>query len=235
MTVSSTTTFELTRDQIIRRAMQLAQLGDPQESPDGNFVAMAADFMQMELQSLANEGVTLYQKERTTLALTASTAEYTLPTDVIDVVVGPDGFAGTIVDADNNETRVKAIDGHEYTLLSNKDAEATTPTFVYVEKRQTVRALFWPEPSANTTFRYQKVRLIFDMDTGARTTDLGRRWQKYLWLAMAWQLAHAASKPVETVSFLKKAAAEERALAVRSDREMTGGQFYVPRYGGGCV
>jgi len=196
---------------------------------------MAASFLQIVLQDLANDGVTLWQKERTTQALLASTAEYSLDADTIDVAIGPDGFAGTIVDSEGNETRVKAIDGHEYTLLSNKDAEATTPTFVYIEKRQVVRLLFWPEPSAATTFRYQKVRMIRDTDTGAVTMDVARRWHRYLFYQLATEIAGASSKPDAFVSSLSKLAKEAKEKAVRTDMENTGGQFYVPRYGGGCV
>lgn len=235
MTVSSTATFELTRDEIIRRAMQRAQLLDAGGRPDGDYVSMAADFLNMELQSLACDGVTLYQKERTTQALVASTAAYSLSADTIDVVVGPDSFAGTIVDSDGNETRVKAVDGHEYTLLSNKDDETATPTFVYIEKLATVSLTFWPVPSENTTFRYQKVRMVRDVDTGVVTMDVARRWQKYIWLELASQLAGSASKPTDFVRDLRTAAKEAKEEAKRSDREMVGGQFYVPRYGGGCV
>lgn len=235
MTVSANAVFELTRDGIIRRAMQRAQLLDPDGQPEEGYVSMAADFLNMELQSLAAEGVTLYQKERTTQALVAATASYSLAADVIDVVVGPDGFAGTIVDASGSEARVKAIDSHEYTLLSNKTNEATVPTFVYIERLATVSLTFWPVPSENTTFRYQKVRLVKDVDTGAVTMDVARRWQKYIWLELATQLAGAASKPTELVRDLRSEAREAKKLALKSDREMVGGQFYVPRYGGGCV
>ena len=235
MAVSSTATFDLNRDQLIRRSCQRAALCDAGGEPDPDTIAMAADFLQVILLDLANEGVTLWQKERTTQALLASTAEYSLDADTIDVAVGPDGFAGTIVDADGNETRVKAIDGHEYTLLSNKDAEATTPTFVYIEKRSTVRLLFWPEPSAATTFRYQKVRLIRDMDTGTVTADAPKRWLRYLFYQLAADLAGASSKPDQFVSKLEQNAKEAKDGATRTEKEPVHGQFYVPRYGGGCV
>lgn len=235
MTVSANNAFDLSRDVLIKRAMQLAGLLDADGTPQTGFLSMAADFLNMELLSLANDGVTLYQKERTTLALVASTATYSLPTDVIDVVVGPDGFAGTIVDSDNNETRVMATATHEYTMLSNKDSESANPTHVAIEKFSTVRVTFYPVPSETATFRFQKVRLIRDVDTGAVTMDVARRWQKYIWLQMAAHLARASSKPSDLVSDLRKEAADAKERAVRSDRENMAGQFYIPRYGGGCV
>jgi hypothetical protein len=235
VTVSANSAFELTRDGIIRRAMQLAQLLHADKQPSSGELSMAADFLNMELQALAAEGVTLYQKERTTLALVASTATYSLPADVIDVVVGPDNWAGTIVDSDNKESRVQAMPGHEYTLVADKTTTATTSTHVYIEKLSTVTVTFWPVPSETKTFRYQKVRLVRDVDTGAVTMDVARRWQKYIWLQMAAHLARAMSKPGDLVRDLRGEAKDAKQEALRSDREMTTGQLYVPRYTGGCV
>lgn len=225
----------MTRDGLIRRAMQLAQLLDADGQPSAGYLSMAADFLGMELQALASDGVTLYQKERTTLALVASTASYSLPADVIDVVVGPDNWAGTIVDSDDRESRVLAMPGHEYTLVNDKTIESTTSTHVYIEKLATVSLTFWPVPSETKTFRYQKVRLIRDVDDGALTMDVARRWQKFLWLQMAAHLARASSKPGDLVRDLRAEAKEARDKALMSDREMLTGQMYVPRYSGGCV
>jgi hypothetical protein len=234
MTVSANAVFNLSRDTLIRRAMQEAQLLNADKSPTGGEISMAADFLNMELQSLAAEGVTLYQKERTTQLLVVSTASYSLAADTIDVAVGPDGFAGTIIDSNNLETRVSAMSGHDYLLLADKTTESDRPTHVYVEKLETLALVFWPVPSAAYTFKYQKVRLIRDVDTGAVTLDVARRWQKYLWLELASKLARALSKPGELVADLRADAREAKKAALLSDREMMNGQFYVAPSSGGC-
>lgn len=234
MTVSSSFSFDLTRDALIRRAAQRAGLLDAGGVPDGDTISMASDFLNIILQDLASEGVTLYQRERTTLPLLASTAAYSLAADTLDVLVGPNNFAGTIVDASGSEVPITAINGHDYVLLSNKSSEATTPTFVYIEKLATVTVTFWPVPSAATTFRYQRVRLIRDADTGEVTMDVAKRWASYLFYALAADLAGSGSKPLEVVDRLRGAAKEAKKTAKSSDREMVGGQLYVPRYSGGC-
>ena len=234
MAVSANSTFSLSRDVLIKRAMQEAQLLDADGTPQAGYLAMAADFLAMELQSLAGEGVTLYQKERTTQALVAADASYDLAADTIDVVVGPDNFAGTIVDSNNLETRVTALSSHDYLLLADKTITTSRPTHVYIEKLETVSLTFWPVPSENATFRYQKVRLTRDVDTGAVTMDVARRWQKYLWFDLASKLARASSKPIELVRDLRGEAKDAKKAALLSDREMMGGQFYVAPYSGGC-
>jgi phage-related protein len=216
-------------------ALRRAQLLDSGGTANGEDIASAAQFLQMELLSLANEGLTLWQKERTTLSLVASTAEYSLPAEVIDIAVDGDGFAGTIVDSDNRESRVMAIDSHQYQLTVDKTIEADRPTHVFIEKRETVRALFWPVPAQAWTFRYQKVRLIRDTDNGNVTMDVARRWLKYVWYQLAAELAGAGSKPEELVRRLRKDADVQKAIAGRSDREGAQTQLYIPRYSGGCV
>lgn len=235
MTVSANYAFELTRDQLITSALQLAGLLDSGGEADPSDVTMAARFLNMELQSLANDGVTLYQKERTTLALVASTATYSLAADTLDVIIGPDNFAGTIVNSSNDETRVMAIPAHEYVLLTQKDNTADSPTHVYVEKQSAVTVTFWPVPSAAYTFRYQRVRLVRDVDTGGVTMDMARRWQKAIWYTLASQLASAKSKSTEVVRDLRAEAKAEKEKARKADMEMVHGQLYVPRYSGGCV
>jgi hypothetical protein len=234
MTVSANAVFSLSRDTLIRRAMQEAQLLNADKSPTGGELSMAADFLNIELQSLAAEGVTLYQKERTAQVLVAGTTSYSLATDTIDVAVGPDGFAGTVIDSNNLETRVSAMSGHDYLLLADKTAQSDRPTHVYVEKLETLALLFWPVPSAAYTFKYQKVRLIRDVDTGTVTLDVARRWQKYLWLELASKLARALSKPPDLISDLRGEAKDAKKAAMLSDREMMNGQFYVAPSSGGC-
>lgn len=235
MTVSANYSFELTRDGLIRAAMQEAQLLDADGEPEAGYITMASNFLGLELQSLAGDGVTLYQKERPTpLTLVAGTASYSLAADTIDVVVGPDNFAGTIVNSSNDESRVMALPAHEYVLLDQKDSTAALPTHVYIEKQSTVTLTFWPVPSAAYTFRYQRVRLIRDADTGAVTMDVARRWQKYLWFDLAAKLARASSKPLELVRDLRDEAKAAKKAARDSDREMVHGQLWVPRYSGGC-
>lgn len=238
MTVSANYAFEMTRDQLIRRAMQAAQLLDPQAEPNGDEVAMAADFLNTELQSLASDGVTLYQNELATMALTAGTYSYdplVAPNeDFIDLAISPDGIAGSVYAADGIKTPVRAINVHERNLITDTTTEASRPTTVFIDRSLSMFFDFWPVPTVNLTFSYRKIRLIRDVDTGAVTVDVARRWQKYLWLQTAAYLARALSKPLDLVQDLRSEAREAKKAAQNSDREKVGGQFYVPRYYGGC-
>lgn len=229
MAVSSTSTFELTRDQIIRRACQLAGLYESSQSPDPDTIAMAAEFMGMEILALQAEGLVLGTVERTTLALVAGTKEYTLPADTLDVMVGPQNVAGTVYAGGSSENPVRAIYRHEYqTGISNKDTEAT-PTTVYIERSAELKLVFYPVPREDGTFRYDRQRLMRDLDTGARTLDLQRKWQKAITYAIAWQVALAKSIPMERVDYLRKVAEAEKATVRVQDNEKGAVQIYIPR------
>lgn len=229
MTTSATSVFDLERDDLLRRAFQLAGLFEASQTPGADDIALGADLLGMELDALQAEGILLRTVERTTLAITGGTEEYTLPVDTLDVFVGPDNVAGTFVPTTGAETVIRAISRHEWTQIPNKDASAT-PSLVYVEKGATVKVVFWPVPSDSGSFRYQKMRIVRDADTGAVTLDVARRWQKAICYAMAYQLALAKSKSLDRVGFLRNEAERLKEIARASDVEKMHGQFYVMRH-----
>ncbi len=188
---------------------------------------MASDFLGMELHALkAESAIGVTQIERTTLALVASTAEYTLPDDLLDIYVGPDNTIGTIVPSSGAETPVMAISRQDYLSIPNKTATGT-PTLAFVERLAAVKIAFWLVPSATASFRYAKIRFPRDMDTGVRTLDLSRRWQKAICFSMAYQVGLAKSIPMQRVGFLRDESERLKKIARESDVEKGHGQFFV--------
>ncbi len=230
MTVSSTANFELNVDNLLRRSFQLAGLLEASQRPRPDDLSMARDILGMELDALQAEGTILRTEIGSLQALTASTTSYGLASDTIDVFVGPDNVAGMIVPSSGAETPVRAISAMEYQAITNKAVEAT-PVMVFVEKLATVTLYFWPVPHVSTTqFRYRKIRLPRDADTGAVTLDLARRWQKAICYQMAWQIALAKSIPPNRVDQLRKIGESEKAKALANDVEKANGQLYVEMY-----
>lgn len=229
MATSSTSTFELTADALIRRSLQIAGLLEASQTPVADDLSQGRDLLMMELLALQSEGVTITQTSRTTQALVASTAEYALATEVLDVAIDGNGLAGTVYPSTNVETPVRSISRSEYNQIPTKDTEGT-PSLVVVERLATVSLLFWPVPSAAMTFRYLKMRFPRDLDNGGRTLDIARRWQKALAYMLAYQFAFAKSLPPDRRGALKGEAAEQKALAKASDVEKGPMTLYVGRY-----
>jgi hypothetical protein len=220
MTISSTSSFELTVDQLLTTSLRLAGLLGAGDVADPAHLALGRTLMGMEMDALQAEGVVLRKIERTTLPIIAGTESYTLDADTIEVVRGPDNVAGTIVNSANTETRVTAMTTQDYVAtISDKTTTSSQATFVVIERQANVTLTFWPVPDTNVTFRYAKVRLPRDSDPGNATVDIARRWQKALCFGMAWQLAQSLNGDADAISRLQGVAEAEKRKAKNTEVE----------------
>jgi hypothetical protein len=235
MATSANATINYSRDQLITAAYRLAGIwpsnqnaGDIQAAYD---VQMATDFMNLELMELQAEGIVLSASIFTLQALVAGTATYTLPADTIDVQIGPNDEAGTIVPVLGSETPVQVMHRAEWLAQAEK-ANAGRPMSVYIARAAVVTATFWPVPDDSTEqWRYSRLRLLKDMDTGAVSVDLARRWLQYVTLAVAAHVALAKNLPLEKVNWLKSEA-ERVKQHCRGDDNERGKMRFVLHHGG---
>lgn len=219
--------YTLNRDQLIRRAFQLAGLVHAQQQPDADDLALAADFFAMELDALQAEGAAVLLTERTTLAITTPDSEYTLPSDVLDVVVGPDNLVGTFTPVGSNiERPVYHQTRQDWTAEPNKTLMGP-PTLVTIERVTSVNLIFWPTPDTDGAFRYNKVRFRADIATGAAFPEVARRWYKALTWSVAHHVALAKSAPLGRVEYLGKSSELYKARARVAETEHGNLQFYV--------
>lgn len=225
MPPSTNSVLDFTRDQLIRMAFQLCGLLGEGKDPSPADTAMAADFMNLELMALQAEGINLRSVERTTLTLVPGTIEYTLPPSTMDVAVGPNDEAGTIIPTAGSESLVTVMGRTEWLILANKATDLNaraTPSKVYIERQAQVKLVFWPPPdSYSLQFRYARVRLLGDMDTGAVTVDLGRRWLKFVAYAVATHVARAKSLPIPEIATLTSEAERLKNIC-KADDNMRG-------------
>ena len=196
MTVSANPTPDFQRDQILTAAIRKCGLLTAGEAATPEQIADAAVHFNLALQDLQSEGVVLRSIERTTLALVSGQAEYTLPTDVIDVELGQDDAIGTIISSDGTtETILKTMSRGEWMNIAQKSTTTGRPSRCYIEKQATVTAVFWPTPDSSLiSFRYAKVRFLRGGNTGADTTDLLRTWTPYILHYVASGVAYDNSK-----------------------------------------
>lgn len=238
MTVSANSSLNYTRDQLITAAYRLSGLwpsnqssADSQSAYD---VAMAADFMNLELQELQAEGILLRTSERTLLTLTAGTAEYSLDVDTIDIDTGPNDQAGSIVPTDGSETLVTLMTQAEYLDLADKGTTTRArPTRVFVDRGGAVMTvIFWPAPdTTSVSWRYARVRLLKDMDSGGVTVDLARRWLKYVTYAVAAQVGSAKNLPLDRVNWLYAEAMRLKEICKDDDNERVKTRFRLAHNG----
>lgn len=228
MTTSANSSFDLSRDQIIRSAYQLVGVLEAGKRPDANQLEMASDFLNMGLKALQNDGIILRTLEQSTTTLVAGQAQYTLAADTLDVddrsfyVTSGTGLART-------DLALKQISRGMYMELSLKAIQGQ-PTQFYVEKTDTVSVYLYPTPDANwTSVTYPRVRLLRDMDTGAVTTDLPSKYLMYVTYMLAATLAlHHGLLPRQQI--LMGQAQMEKQRCLNDDTER-GPVAFRPSYG----
>lgn len=221
MTVSTNYSYDPQRNTLIEAALGLCGILPAGDSAGSRDVALGANLLDMELKALQGEGIVLRTVERATLTLTAGATDYTLPADTIDVIVDPNNLAGTIVPASGgSETSVEAMRANEWLAIANKTDPQGRPTRVYIEKQATVKVVFWPVPDTESaTFRYLRVRLLRDMDSGSVTTDLPSRWVKVITYGLAVHLARAKALESTVVTDLRREYMDEKAAVRGTDVE----------------
>lgn len=205
MPVSANATLNYSRDELITMALRLTGTLNAAQAPTAADVTMAAGFLNLELMNLQAEGVVLTSIERTTLELVAGTATYALPASTLDVELGNNDIAGTIVPASGGESIVSVMSRAEYMSITDKTSAITgRPTRVYIERSNPITLVFWPVPDADSDyFRYARVKLLADMDTGAVNVDLRRQWLMAVVYAVAAHLALAKSLGLDRAGFLR--------------------------------
>jgi hypothetical protein len=188
MTISTVVLPDFSRDTLLTSAIRLTGILGQEEVPSATQLNIAATHLNYTLDTLQTSGVILRTIERTTKTLTASTAEYTLDTDTIDIEIGQSDHIGTIVLTGGAEPIVKTMSRQEWLDVSNK-SYAGMPTRCYLEKQATCKLVFWPVPDAAYVFRYTRVRLLKSAGNGGNTMDLLRTWSQYLVFAVAASVA----------------------------------------------
>jgi hypothetical protein len=225
MALSANYTFQLNRNDMLRRAFQLAGVLPAEQEPNNDDYAMASDFLNLELDAIQGEGHVLRSITRTTLSLADGTSSYVLPATVLDVLEP----AAVKLASDTTETPVQLIGRAAYTTLTQKTQEGR-PTFMYVEKTASVTVYLWPVPDQTMTLTYQRVGFLFDSDAAGVDMDLSRQWHKAVTYMMAGNVALARNQDLSKVKFLLGEGERLKRIA-RSYEQERGDSQFIPAPG----
>ncbi len=188
MATSGTSSFELSRDDIISEALEAVGGIGPGEVRSANnsdlFVA-AARTLNRIVKSIDATGMRLWRIVRRTTTTTAGTATVTLGTDVIDadepMRYTRAGFT--------TGTPLTALSRDEYMLLPDRTNQGT-PNKFYVEKTLTATTVYlWPVPDATgDTLEYAVALRGQDFNSGADTPDFTSKWGNCLVYGLTMEL-----------------------------------------------
>lgn len=170
-----------------------------------------------------NRGLNLFTIDQGTLALTAGTATYNMPSDTIDLI---EGSLRTGTGTDQLDRNIERISVSHYAQLSNKNTQGK-PSQMFVERLATVtRVTFWPVPDAADTFSFFRLKGIDGLSSGLGTTAaVPPRFVPCLVAGLAYYIAMKKPEAAARVAPLKQEYEFQFELAAGEDSESSSIKF----------
>jgi len=137
-----------------------------------------------------NRGLNLFTIEAGTLAVTAGTATYTLPTDTIDII---EHQIRTGTGTNQIDTSLERVSVATYAQQTNKNTQGR-PTQIYVQRLPTeTKVTLWPVPDNTTAYTISYFRLKgidgLSSGVGAAISSVPPRFVPCLVAGMAYYIA----------------------------------------------
>ena len=206
MTTSSSTDFELAVDDYIEEAFERCGL----EIRTGYDLKTAKRSLNIMLAEWANRGLNQWTIEQRTQALTADDVDYTLGTDVIDVL-------SVVVIRSGTDFNMSRISRDTYLSIPTKTTTGR-PTQYFLDRQITPNLKIWPAPENSTdVIHYDALTRIQDADTMQNTLEIPFRFYPCLAAGLAYYIA--LKRAPDRIQLLKTSYEEEFDRAMAEDRD----------------
>lgn len=206
MATSNSTNFELDAAEYIEEAFERCGL----EVRTGYDLTTARRSLNLMFAEWANRGLNQWTISQRTQALTSGDREYSLGTDVIDVLNLVVRRSGT----DFSMTRISRSDD---LAIPNK-ATTGRPTQFFLDRQITPNLKIWPTPENSTdVIYYDALTRIEDVDSQTNTMDIPFRFYPCLSAGLAYYLS--LKKAPQRTQMLKAIYEEEFERAASEDRD----------------
>ena len=206
MTTSSSTNFELDVAEYIEEAFERCGL----EVRTGYDLQTAKRSLNIMLAEWANRGLNQWTIEQRTQALTADDSDYSLGTDVIDVL-------SVVVRRSTTDFSMSRISRDTYLAIPNKTTNGR-PTQFFLDRQITPKLKLWSTPENSTdVFVYDALTRIQDADTAKNTVEVPFRFYPCLTAGLAYYLA--MKRAPDRIQLLKAMYEEEFERASAEDRD----------------
>ena len=207
MAVSGSTDFNIDAAEVIQEAYERCGL----QEITGKDLRTAVRSMNLLMAEWANRGLNLWTIQLGTQAMTASDPDYSLDTDIIDLL------EVSIRDSNNLDTSLARLSRVDYHMLPNKSTTGK-PSQFYFERTTTPTLFMYPTPDLSTyTVRYYFLKRLDDIDLATDDPNVSFRFLPCLVAGMAYYLA--MKKAPEKIQLLKAVYDEEFERARIEDRD----------------
>ena len=210
MTTSSSTNFEPDVTEFIEEAFERCGL----ELRTGYDLKTAKRSINLMLAEWANRGLNQWTIEQTTQTVTKGTNQYTLNSNVIDIL---DCSIRRDTDGTNLDLQMSKISRCEYLNIPTKSTEAR-PTQFFLDKQVSPVLNIWPTPENSTdVLVFNKLVRMDDADTATNTMDMPFRFFPCFAAGLAYYIA--IKKAPERVVMLKQMYEDEFERALSQDED----------------
>lgn len=241
MATSGTTTYALTRDQVIQFALRKIGVLELGVTANATEVTNAAQALDMMIKSWVTKGIKLWTLQQVIVPLTASTSSY---------VIGPTGASPTpaviadkpmklmqawlrnTVATPDSDIPLQILSQEEYNTFGSKYSTGT-PNAVHLQvgrDTSTVYTYLTPDTTAVTNYDLylQTQRLIQDAGTSAQNLDFPAEWLYALGWNLAAELSTDYGVDAERIIYIEQKAAKFLTEVEDFDTEYTS-IFFSPR------
>tara|TARA_R100000734_G_C3314514_1_gene106123 strand:+ start:186 stop:854 length:669 start_codon:yes stop_codon:yes gene_type:complete len=206
MTTSSSTNFELDVAEYIEEAFERCGL----QARTGYDLQTAKRSMNIMLAEWANRGLNQWTIEQRTQALTSGTTEYSLGTDLIDVL-------SVVVRRSGTDFSMSRISRDTYINIPTKSTTGR-PTQYFLDRQITPNLKLYPTPENSTdVLVYDALTRMQDADTQVNTLEIPFRFFPCLTAGLAYYIA--MKRAPDRIQLLKTVYEEEFERAIGEDRD----------------
>jgi len=206
MTTSSSTNFELDVAEYIEEAFERCGL----EVRTGYDLKTAKRSLNIMLAEWANRGLNQWTIEQRTQTVAAADTEYSLGTDVIDIL-------SAVVRRSGTDFSLSRVSRDSYLSIPNKTSTGRTTQF-FLDRQITPNLKIWPAPENSTdVIVYDALTRIQDADTPVNTLEIPFRFYPCLTAGLAYYLS--LKKNPQLTQMLKVVYEEEFERAIGEDRD----------------
>ena len=206
MTTSSSTNFELDVADYIEEAFERCGL----EVRTGYDLQTARRSLNIMLAEWANRGLNQWTIEQKTQSLTANDSDYSLGTDIIDIL-------SAVVRRSGTDFSMSRISRDNYLAIPTKTTTGR-PTQFFLDRQITPNLKIWPAPENSTdTIVYDALTRIQDANSAINTMEIPFRFYPCLTAGLAYYIS--MKKAPDRIQLLKSVYEEEFERAIGEDRD----------------
>tara|TARA_Y100001968_G_C19390228_1_gene735160 strand:+ start:524 stop:1198 length:675 start_codon:yes stop_codon:yes gene_type:complete len=210
MATSSSTNFEPDVTEFVEEAFERCGL----ELRTGYDLKTAKRSINLMLAEWANRGLNQWTIEQATQTVTKGTNQYTLDSNIIDIL---DCSLRRDTDGTNLDLQMTKISRSEFLNIPTKSTQAR-PNQFFLDKQLSPVLNIWPTPENNTdVLVFNKLVRMDDADTATNTMDMPFRFYPCFAAGLAYYIA--IKKAPDRVVMLKQMYEDEFERAMSQDED----------------